>query len=470
MKFFKKNKKNKITAIFLHDGYCWYGSVYKDDGVVSKIFDISDSEKLAPELLQWALEQNAKQVKVALLADLHNINMELPDGLDMEQTHTAIAWETAELTGRNAMGVRHASCKISSFGIENSSGELITASFKTSLLKDFNSQCNAYRLEFLGVASIQSAFLSLHLKDEKRKNKNLVLLLDTGVFAFISNTGRGSKTQMRNILFELDKNNLNALFKNRFKVKLQHLQLNENNFCVYEFNLKKSQDGDVLPKDANLTLIEEIFFSEFPKNNNDFLQFPEVVEPLMRIVKESKTGDLNCSCPLAALPEVKLGKSGKANLISLLLVVCALIYVVFYSTGLFIRNMNLRYSYLQMKSFIVKRDAIEGKLNKIRKEVDRKKELYTLMNGGKEANKRFFDFLNALASVIPGDMVLGSIQFDENSIKILGEVDAQVAFSKFCNDVNSEVKDLKFTILSSSLKKNSVGTKSFEISFGVIDD
>ena len=470
MKFFNKSKKNKITAVFLHDGYCWYGSVYSDAGVASKVFDISDSEKLAPELLQWALEQNAKQVKVALLADLHNLNMELPEGLDMEQTHTAIAWETAELTGRNAMGVRHASCKISSFGIENSSNELITASFQTSLLKDFNSQCNAYRLEFLGVASIQSAFLSLHLKDEKRKNKNLVLLLDTGVFAFMSNTGRGSKIQMRNILFEVDKDNLNALFKSRFKIKLQHLQLKENTFSVYEYNIKKSQNDGDLPQDANLNLVEEIFFSEFPKNSNEFLEFPEVAEELSKIIRDSESGDLNCSCPLAALPEVKLGKSGRANLISLLLVSCALIYVIFYSAGLFIRNMNLRYSYRQMKNFIEKREALESKLNKVRKEVERKQELYNLMNGGKEANKKFLNFLNALASVIPGDMVLGSIEFNDNSIKILGEVEAQVAFSQFCNAMNSEVKKLNFTILSSSLKQGSAGTKSFEVMFGVIND
>ena len=92
------------------------------------------------------------------------------------------------------------------------------------------------------------------------------------------------------------------------------------------------------------------------------------------------------------------------------------------------------------------------------------------MNGGKEANKRFLNFLNALASVIPGDMVLGSIEFNENSIKILGEVDAQAAFSRFCSDMNSEVKKLNFTILSSSLKQGSGGKKSFEVMFGVIND
>jgi hypothetical protein len=458
MKLFAKNKKNKITAIFIHDGYCWYASVFNAGLVASKVFNISDAENLSPELLKWALEHDVKQVKVAVLSDLHNINMELPENLDMEQTHTAIAWESAELTGKNALGVRHASCKVSALGIDFHSNELITASFKTDLLKNFKSQCTAFRLEFLGVASVQSAFLAMHISDENRKNKNFIFLSNNGVFAFILSNGKNSKIQMRNILFESENRNENSLFKNRFKIKLQHLPLSENNSCIYEFKISKSLDDD-----TTLKIIENIFFTEFPENKNELIHFNDSTERLSIIFNESEAGNLNTNCPLAILPEVKLGKSGRANIISLFIILAALIYVIAYSSGLFIRNISLKHSYTEMKSFIDKRNVVEGQLKALDKKLEKKQKLYSLMSSGKKENKKFLNFLNALASVIPPEMVLDYIQFNDGSITIQGYVDAQYVFSRFCTDINDELQNINLSVISSSLKHNTLGGKTFEV-------
>jgi Tfp pilus assembly protein PilN len=85
------------------------------------------------------------------------------------------------------------------------------------------------------------------------------------------------------------------------------------------------------------------------------------------------------------------------------------------------------------------------------------------MSSGKKENKKFLNFLNALASVIPPEMVLDYIQFNDGSITIQGYVDAQYVFSRFCTDINDELQNINLSVISSSLKHNTLGGKTFEV-------
>jgi len=487
MKLFNsgRNKKNR-TAVLVYGNKSWHVFILssRDKECLAELKEVNceKSDTIPHRIFEWMLENETWRFRVVLPSELHNITLELPERLDMEQTHTAIAWETAELTGANSIGVRHASCRVSAFGIEKNSEQIITASFSVNALKNYRSESKAFGIVFEGVMSLQSVFLALHIARCREVNEAMILLGENSIFAFSPKDSRSGGVMMRNISLDSGFNQNSPDNTNRFRNMLHRLESDILNLSVYtallnEDEIKKpniekkhNYEKSILKIAGNrrdllndAKSVSEIFFEEFPDAIERKLKFEDIKSLFLKIALGAEYGNLDMPCPMAILPMGKMEKTRKADRLAALIAAGAVLYVAFIGGFLFIKNYNLKRHNIQAKKFLNKEQSLNSKKEKLAKQLEKYKKIFSLINRGKSANIECLNFMKDIASVIPYGVKLDFMKYSKGNIQLQGSTLSQGAFSQFCSKLDRALKDMKLKIESSSLKQSSDKKKIFEL-------
>jgi Tfp pilus assembly protein PilN len=130
---------------------------------------------------------------------------------------------------------------------------------------------------------------------------------------------------------------------------------------------------------------------------------------------------------------------------------------------LFIKNYNLKRHNIQAKKFLNKEQSLNSKKEKLAKQLEKYKKIFSLINRGKSANIECLNFMKDIASVIPYGVKLDFMKYSKGNIQLQGSTLSQGAFSQFCSKLDRALKDMKLKIESSSLKQSSDKKKIFEL-------
>jgi len=487
---FGHGARRRNVAILVYDGESWNIFIVSSEKreVLDEKTHVSarKCDSIPPKILEWIIEHETSRVRIVLPSELHNISLELPGKLDMEQTHTAIAWETAELTGANSQGVRHASCRLSAFGIEENREQIITASFPMDWLRNYKSECNAYGLEFEGVLSLQCVFLALHRGSTERMSDSMILLGQGGVFAFFPKDRRSGGVLMRNIAVDSGAFHNNDGSGSRFRNMLHRLEPDLENVSVYtarvtdveetkevvgrsgvekklEKSILKLAGGRSVNKEVKFTTVSEVFFDEFPEAGKKRLKFEDIKESFLEAVLSGKYGNIDTPCPMAVLPVGRRSKSRNADLVAIGIFCIAFLYLVGVGSYLFFKHYRLRRHYIEAKNFLTREKSLKARKVQLERQLENHQKIYAVINGGKLANRKCLEFLREVAGVIPCGVKLDFLNYSDHVVEMRGTTDSQGAFSAFCSGLDDGIKELGLKVASSSLSKGGDGKKKFKL-------
>jgi Tfp pilus assembly protein PilN len=371
---------------------------------------------------------------------------------------------------------------LSALGIENKKEQIITASFPTDILKNFQSECKVYGVVFEGVVSLQGVFLALHAAKQKELNESLILLCENSIFAFFPKDSRSGGVMMRNISLDSGVHQSAGDTTARFRNMLHRLEPDLSALSVYTTSLyddnetgnstvrNKNNERPLLKivkrsidLSNNPKTVSEIFFEEFPEAEEKKVKFEDIKTLFFRTVTSAEYGNLDAPCPMAVLPAAAMAKNRKADIAAAVIAGGAVLYVLTVGGFLFIKNYYLRRHNIQARRFLTKEQNLNKEKEKLKIQLEKYRKIFSLINEGKAGNQKCLEFMRDIAAVIPYGVKLDFMKYSENNIELQGSTLSQGAFSLFCSKLDKVLKDLNLKIESSSLKQNSAKKKTFEL-------
>ncbi len=180
-------KRRKPLGVFLHDGGQWHAIVYRfrrGDWLPtnSARFEASNAEHLPDEMLVWAREQGARRVRTVVHDEVHTVRMELPSDADLEETHTAIAYEVASEMDSEAHRLRVSAARADRYRVGGDSTTVLVVAHEQTLLERYRADCARHRLRFEGVCPLELAALARHAR-ESSGERLLILRRHAGFLA-----------------------------------------------------------------------------------------------------------------------------------------------------------------------------------------------------------------------------------------------------------------------------------------------
>ncbi len=190
-------------AVFLHDGRVWYSALYeKADGETHGVGGggprEASTEKVIPErLLAWARERKARLLRLLVPGDVYSLQMELPEDLGLEETETALRFESAATTGGDPDTLFVAAVRARSLLNDGEENQILAAAFDRDDLERWQRQCSEHGFGLQGIGSLQLAAFG-HYASRGESIVNLLFMREHKSFA-CSRNGEGSMLAARNI-------------------------------------------------------------------------------------------------------------------------------------------------------------------------------------------------------------------------------------------------------------------------------
>jgi hypothetical protein len=149
-------------------------------------------------MLAWAGQNGAKSVRILRPEQVHSLRMPLPEGLDPEELHTAIAYEAAGEIGAEPEAIRLSAVRAQRLRLGADSDTLLLAGHEASLVERYAQDCAQAGLRFGGVGCLELAALARHARESP--GERLLLLRRQGGFLAVP-AGDQSEPLMRSVAF-----------------------------------------------------------------------------------------------------------------------------------------------------------------------------------------------------------------------------------------------------------------------------
>jgi hypothetical protein len=148
----------------------------------SERFAGASSRQFPDGMLRWSAECGARRVRVVVPGDVHTLRMDLPEDLDIEETHTAIAYEASPEIGTEAHLLRVSAVAAEQYRLGARPGTVLVAGHERDVLDRYAADCENHGLRFEGVGPLELAALARHGR-EAAAERLLILRRHAGFLA-----------------------------------------------------------------------------------------------------------------------------------------------------------------------------------------------------------------------------------------------------------------------------------------------
>lgn len=186
-------KRKSTIATLVYDGTTWYARIFawkqKKWSCISELSQNAESANSIPrQLLDFVKTNRVKRVRILRPAEIHQIEMELPDDLEPDEIQQAVAAYIENESGVESGSVRYAFAKTNLYQLGGNKNSILSASFDNELLEDYKNQCAEISLSFDGIGSIELAALACQARIESNtkflmifENKSLFVCPESSV-------------------------------------------------------------------------------------------------------------------------------------------------------------------------------------------------------------------------------------------------------------------------------------------------
>ncbi|MDD2597688.1 MAG: hypothetical protein PHO37_00480 [Kiritimatiellae bacterium] len=165
-------RKNKIRVggrvlILIHDGSQWRAGIRMASGRWEMRKDkLSSFAALPDSMLEWAVNQGALSVRLAIPAELHQFEMDTADFLVLKpnEVYQMLSYELAERGGGEVDNIAPAVVSAVELEIDSDPNHLIGGAIARSLIADFHDTLHQYGMRLEGVSSLQGVLLAYHAR------------------------------------------------------------------------------------------------------------------------------------------------------------------------------------------------------------------------------------------------------------------------------------------------------------------
>ncbi len=128
----------------------------------SERFAGTSSRQLPDGMLAWVAQRGARRVRVVVPRDVHTLRMDLPDDLDVEEAHTAIAYEASPEIGTEAHLLRVSAVAAEQYRLAARPGTVLVAGYERDVLESYAADCEEHGLRFEGAGPLELVALARH--------------------------------------------------------------------------------------------------------------------------------------------------------------------------------------------------------------------------------------------------------------------------------------------------------------------
>ena len=178
MKIKRKRRARKILVL-LHDGLHWHAGMQKSNGQWTQMQEDAPKVDFLPDsILEWAAENGAELVRVALPAELHEFEHDVKNLIVLNdgEIYRTLAEELAERTGMDSDETAPSVGPCSALGMGSEEHRLIGAAFELELVREFDESCRRCGMRFDGLTSLQGLALAAHTTQKNEERESLLFL------------------------------------------------------------------------------------------------------------------------------------------------------------------------------------------------------------------------------------------------------------------------------------------------------
>ena len=173
-----KKKMDGKTLVLLYDGTCWHGGLSQADGSWERMREEVPTLGNLPEpLLHWGLDGGALRVRVAVPAELFDLESE-PGGdltlLNPAELYQTLCYELSEPSGMEPEEIVPAATTSRELNMGADEGRIIGAALSLDAVRDMNELSEHHGLVFDGITSLQGLLLAAHSKDRDDPKEGLL--------------------------------------------------------------------------------------------------------------------------------------------------------------------------------------------------------------------------------------------------------------------------------------------------------
>ena len=175
----KRKRSGRKTLTLLHDGLHWHAGMRKADGSWTQMQEDAPKVDFLPEnILEWAAENGAELVRVALPAELHEFEHDLNSLIVLSdgEIYRTLAAELADKTGMDSEETAPSVAPCSALGMGSEEHRLIGAAFELELVREFDESCRRCGMRFDGLTSLQGLALAAHTTQKNEERESLLFL------------------------------------------------------------------------------------------------------------------------------------------------------------------------------------------------------------------------------------------------------------------------------------------------------
>ncbi|NCD32504.1 MAG: hypothetical protein EOL87_03705 [Spartobacteria bacterium] len=312
LKGFRRIKR----GVLVFDGEHWHIGIFQCNRRHSKPLETHsitsrNMKQLPTAVLDYLSEQQVMAVRLLLPADLHSLPMEMPEDVEHEELHTALAYEMAEEMGTAAHMLRLATVEASVYGMGCDAGVYIMAGFDTRQIEGYANQLKQIGIGFEGVGALELGALALHT--QYAEERLLILRFQSGFYAVPGMEGQpfymtSVQTGLKPEETSRDKERL---------IRLQRRLQTANHVPLRV--ITATADG-IPAKERVLEVVQET-----DKISTEALD--DLMPALMQQVLNSRIGNSEMPCPLIGPPPAPKDPHRSGTWICIGLVLLTLVYL-----------------------------------------------------------------------------------------------------------------------------------------------
>ncbi len=402
-KMLRWKRSGSAPGIIVRNGGAWFLLLEN----ASEKFESVSSDVLPEALLKQCVKNSVKRAKILIPADPAVLEIDLADDLELEEKHSAIAWELASMTGCDPEKSRVASADNNTFSFGGSKRTRICAVFPKSTVSDFKKQLSGYGVGFAGISSLQLALAGMHLQNKTLLPASLLFVRDSSCFAFIPG-GDGAPPLCRNIPIGLSGSKTNAgEWAERLKKRLTPMVGGNVRFI---FN---SSPGDALG-----ILREKLQCREIREE-----LFPESIDGL-RIIADAN------DIFVREQPRKKDPRTPGTWIAVIAILLTSGLLTTQCLWNLWTRD-SLKKKIERKTVLDAERKKYASQLDAIKKDISTTTRTYRLLESHRRIDENFIHVLKSLSGIIPRYTRLNDIRQDGGAIIITGSSYSQSDIVKF---------------------------------------
>ena len=364
-------KRKSPIAMLVYDGKTWYARIFSWSHKHWKCFEelsaLADNRDSIPEkILEFAKRNKAKRVRVIRPAEMHQVEMQLPDDIEPEEIHTAISSQIETDVDLQPGAARFASVRTSQFGLGGHADAIISTSFDINAITEYKAQCSDAGLTFDGIGSVELASLACQARLEP--NSRFLIMRENESF-YVAPENHNAPFYFQTFAFGVTPDNDLVRDQDRLDRAAKTFRRNNEHIHIWTTaelsNNRKAQIQEAFTEDV---AIEYVHFSE------------KVTQLATHATWHNNHGKINSGCALIDAPKKPKPpyRSGTVMMIAIIVLAIAGMFLIYHKN-----KQNLRYKKNQIKNWnarLSERKQLASELKSLRSTQRNNRKLIRLMN------------------------------------------------------------------------------------------